>query len=88
MTDHPTNLDTMLSAEQLAALLSSMGFKVTPATLATLRSRGGGPKFAKFGRTPLYRWGDALDWAQSRCSPVVENTSQLPHHKLRKQRAA
>ena len=34
-----------------------------PKTLATKASRGGGPPYRLFGRKPLYRWGDGLDWA-------------------------
>jgi hypothetical protein len=28
-------------------------------------TRGGGPRYRLFGRKPLYRWGDALEWARA-----------------------
>jgi len=49
---------------------------LAPATLATMATRGGGPPFHKFGAHVLYRWGDALAWAQSRLSAPRRNTSE------------
>jgi hypothetical protein len=69
--------DFLLNRREGAAALKSRGFKVAPTSLATMASRGGGPKFRKFGRIPLYRWGDLLEWAQSRLGPVVSSTSEL-----------
>jgi len=50
---------------------------VTAATLATMATRGGGPIFRKFSNRPLYRWGDGLEWAQSRLSKPIRTTSEL-----------
>jgi hypothetical protein len=35
-----------------------------------------GPRFKKFGRTPIYTWGDALDWAQGRSEEFVSRPGQ------------
>ena len=67
--------DALFTRASLAAALTEAGFPVSGATLATKATRGGGPPYRLFGRRPLYRWGDALDWARSRLSAPVANTS-------------
>jgi hypothetical protein len=62
------DLDTLLTRDHVALALTEAGFPVRSATLATKASRGGGPIFKLFGTRPLYRWGDALDWAKARLS--------------------
>lgn len=47
----------MLTPEQL---VERWQFAVSLATLATWRCRGGGPKFVKIGRRPLYRLEDVI----------------------------
>lgn len=47
-------------------------------TLATLATRGGGPRFRKMGRYPVYTREDLDNWAESRMSPPVSSTSELP----------
>jgi hypothetical protein len=64
----PLDLDTVLTRDQAALALTEAGFPVRSATLATKACRGGGPVFKLFGARPLYRWGDALGWAQARLS--------------------
>jgi hypothetical protein len=66
--------DTLLDRKAAAAALSSIGFKVAATTLATKASRGDGPPFCKFGRQPLYRWGDSIAWAKGRLSPLTGDT--------------
>jgi hypothetical protein len=68
--------DALLSRANTAAALTGAGFGISPATLATKATRGGGPPYRLFGRKPLYRWGDALEWARGRLSEPVTNTSQ------------
>jgi hypothetical protein len=68
--------DALLTRDATAAALSEAGFPVAPTTLATKATRGGGPPFRKFGPRPLYRWGDALDWARSRLGPPMRSTSE------------
>jgi hypothetical protein len=76
MTPENPTADTRLTRRQLAERLTAEGFPISPATLATKATRGGGPKFQRFGRIPLYRWGDGLQWAQSLLSAPISNTSE------------
>jgi hypothetical protein len=73
----PHNFETLLTREATASALTEAGFPTSPATLATKASRGGGPAFRKFGPRPLYRWGDAVEWARTRLGPVVTSTAEL-----------
>jgi hypothetical protein len=73
----PTTPDTQLRRRETAAALTEAGFPVRPATLATLASRGGGPPYRRFGAVVLYRWDEALQWAQSRLSAPMRSTSEL-----------
>ena len=58
--------DMLLKREATARALTAAGYPVAPATLARKACRGGGPPFAVFGRNALYRWQEALDWAEGR----------------------
>ena len=71
----PVNPDALLRRRAVAEALTEAGYPVRSATLATMASRGGGPLFRLFGRVPLYRWSDALAWAQSRLSEPRTTTS-------------
>lgn len=68
--------NALLTRDQTAAALNEAGFPVKPKTLATKASRGGGPPFRRFGSRPLYRWGDALDWAEARLSLPYSSTAE------------
>jgi hypothetical protein len=46
-------------------------------TLAKLACVGGGPKFRKLGRFPVYTIEDLEAWIQSRMTRAVSNTSEL-----------
>jgi hypothetical protein len=72
----PINPDALLTRAQTSQALKESGYPVEPSTLATKASRGGGPRFRKFGARVLYRWGDALQWAHSRLSAPRRNTSE------------
>jgi hypothetical protein len=72
----PNNPDVRLTRSATAAALSAAGFPIKAATLATKATRGGGPPFQRFGARPLYRWGDALEWAVSRLGPLQRTTSE------------
>jgi hypothetical protein len=69
-------LDAFLTRDAVAAALTDAGFPVSAATLATKATRGGGPPYQLFGRRPLYRWADALEWARGRLTRPVVNTSE------------
>jgi hypothetical protein len=73
----PVDPETLLTREATAEALTAAGFPVSRATLATIASRrSDGPKFRRFGPRPLYRWEDALAWAQAKLGPIVRNTSE------------
>jgi hypothetical protein len=72
----PQNIDALLTRDQTAAALVAAGFPVKSKTLATKASRGGGPPYQLFGPRVLYRWGDALKWAQARLSTPRRSTSE------------
>src|SRR4051812_18115385 len=76
MSAIPDRLDALLTRDATAAALNEAGYPVKPKTLATMASRGGGPPYQKFSNRPLYTWGSALTWAQSRLRPVVSSTSE------------
>jgi len=71
------NVDCFLTRDATASALTAAGFPVKSKTLATKASRGGGPPYRRFGARPLYRWGDALEWAQSRLGPMQRNSSEV-----------
>ena len=68
--------DTLLTRDMAAAALTEAGYPVKSKTLATKATRGGGPPYRLFGVRPLYRWGDALAWAQERLSAPRRSTSE------------
>jgi hypothetical protein len=72
----PDNPDALLLRVPTAAALTAAGYPVKPKTLATKATRGGGPPYRRFGQRALYRWGDALAWAQDRLSAPRGNTSE------------
>ena len=64
-----------LDRRQAAAFLTERGYRTAPATLAKLASIGGGPTFVSFGRKPLYREADLVEWAQARTTGPRRSTS-------------
>ncbi len=77
MTAIPENLDALLTRRQTSDALTKAGFQTAFATLASKATRGGGPPYRLFGKRPLYRWGDAIAWAESRLSRPIYSTSEL-----------
>jgi hypothetical protein len=71
----PSEPNTLLTRKVAASALIAAGYPVAERTLKTKVTRGGGPPFRKFGARPLYRWGDLLEWAQSRLGPVQRSSS-------------
>jgi hypothetical protein len=72
----PSDRETKLTRKAAAEALTAAGFPTSRHTLATKATRGGGPPFRRFGRVPLYRWGDCLDWAHARLSAPMRSTSE------------
>ena len=68
--------DELLRRRETAKALTEAGFPTAKSTLATLATKGGGPPYQLFGRRPLYRWGNALEWAAKKLSKPVKNSSE------------
>jgi hypothetical protein len=66
-----------LRREQAAEYLQKRIGAYTVETLAKLACVGGGPKFRRFGRIPLYTPADLEEWIASRLSESVGSTSEL-----------
>jgi hypothetical protein len=56
-------------------LRTKHGIEVAVQTLAKLACIGGGPRFAKFGRFPMYAPADLDAWAKERMTPPLRSTS-------------
>jgi hypothetical protein len=65
------------TAKEAAAYIKSIGGRATEATLATLRSNGGGPRFSKKTGAIYYRTSTIDDWLLEHSSPEVASTSEL-----------
>ncbi len=72
----PDDPNALLRRKQTAAALTEAGFPTAETTLATKAVRGGGPVYRLFGRIPLYRWGDALAWAEAKLSAPRRHSSE------------
>lgn len=72
----PIDPNALLTRELTAEALTAGGYITSPKTLATKATRGGGPPYRLFGARALYRWGDALEWAESRLGPLRGSTSE------------
>ncbi len=72
----PDNPGALLTRRDTAAALRAAGFPVAEKTLATKATRGGGPPYSLFSGRALYRWGDALAWAQACMAPPRRSTSE------------
>ncbi len=70
-------MTNFLRRDKAAAYLQErFGFGTTE-SLAKLACVGGGPRFRKLGRFPVYTAEDLEDWANSRLSEPVCSTSEL-----------
>jgi hypothetical protein len=76
MLPDPTAL---LTRQATANALTAAGYPTSVATLTTKATRGGGPQYHKWGPRVMYRWADALQWAESRLSGPRRNTSDVQH---------
>ena len=72
----PDTPDSLLTRDRTAAGAHRGWFPVKAKTLATKATRGGGPPYRKFGLRVLYRWGDALAWAEGRLTAPYRSTSE------------
>lgn len=73
---HPAQCHHLRRADASTYLKEKWGIDRKPATLAKLATLGGGPKFKKAGRFPLYPENELDAWAQSILSPLKASTSE------------
>lgn len=83
-TERMMNLDLSnpalkLTREQAAQALTLAGYKTSQSTLATYASRGGGPRFRKWGARSIYELGELLTWAESRLGKLQVSASDTAH---------
>jgi hypothetical protein len=77
----PRDPDALLTADQLAAALTELGFRISARTLDTWVSRpgpNGSPPWQKWGvtRLRLYRWGSARVWAEKCLGPLARTAAE------------
>ncbi len=72
----------LLRRDEAAQHLQSFGLRTTQASLATMASRGGGPRFLKIGRSCLYDEGELDGWIQQRCTGWLDSTSTEHGHRV------
>ena len=58
-------------------VVETWGLPLSPKTLAKLAVVGGGPRFRKASRFPMYEVTSLDDWVRSKLSPAVSSTSEL-----------
>jgi len=63
--------------EASSYLKQKWGIDRKPSTLAKLAVQGGGPRFVKAGRFPLYPENELDMWARRMISPLYTSTSSL-----------
>lgn len=64
--------------KEAARFLQAHGFRTTVASLATMRTRGGGPQYRLAGRYVLYPEALLTEWVRRHRSGILESTSSLP----------
>ena len=73
---HP---DAILGRRAVAEALTAAGYPTAKGTLDVKACSDDGPPFRKFGHVALYRWRDALEWAESRTrAPTRRNVTRMP----------
>lgn len=68
--------DDLLTRNRTAAALTAAGYPIKAGTLATKVTRGGGPPYRLFSGRTLYRWADALAWAEGAATAPRRSTSE------------
>ncbi|MFP4098863.1 MAG: hypothetical protein ACLFP8_05990 [Alphaproteobacteria bacterium] len=78
MTVHSIDTIKRLRRKEASRYLKERwGIDRAPSTLAKLATIGGGPRFQKANRIPLYSTQDLDIWASGLLSPSVASTSEL-----------
>jgi hypothetical protein len=76
LTLHSMPTDARLTRCQAAKALTDCGIPVSPKTLSTKASRGGGPPYQLFGKIALYTWSDLVDWALAEMGEPARTASE------------
>ncbi len=71
------NTKQYLSRFEASDYLCGRGIPVACQTLAKWASTGGGPRFVKFGRKPLYMLQSLDEWLATRLSGEMSSTSAM-----------
>ena len=63
---HPVSVTSpdpnqMMDTSSAVATLRGLGFPASESTFASLRTRGGGAAYQKYGNRVLYKWADVLE---------------------------
>ncbi len=69
MTKVPSDPKTKLGRKEVSNALAELGFPISPATLATMATRGGGPPYRRWGSRVQYVWAEVLNWVEERRGP-------------------
>lgn len=64
-----------LTRNQAAEFLAARGYVVAVATLSKYAVVGGGPRYCKFGRKPLYAPSDLLAWVDAKTTAPQQHSS-------------
>ena len=64
-----------LRRHEAARLLQSHGLRTTAASLATMATRGGGPRYFKVGKLCMYPLSDLEAWVKQRTTSLLDSTS-------------
>lgn len=67
-------MQRLRTAKEASAYLVEKGLKIAETTLGKYRVLGGGPRFRKWGRVPLYEEADLDEWAERRLGPPRRST--------------
>jgi hypothetical protein len=76
-TAHPVPCRLLRRTEAAQYIKDHFGYPCSPRTLAKYAVIGGGPRFRKAGRYPLYHPDDLDCWVSDKLSDPVTSTSAL-----------
>jgi hypothetical protein len=73
---HLIDPDRYYDRNAAAEAAKAEGLPLSPKSLATMATRGGGPRMRHFGRRVVYRGSDLITWIESRLSASIGSTSE------------
>jgi hypothetical protein len=75
-------LEKRYTRKEAARKLTEWGYPIAKATLDTLATRGGGTRFSRWGRKPLYAEADLLEWVQGHLTQPVRSTAEFANRMI------